>query len=429
LAANAPAEQSSSLPFYYGWLVLAASAAAELLITGATSYSAGLFVLPLQAEFGLSRANASSPVLILFLGGAILSPVAGRMLDRFPIRPVMIVGALCFCGALAFIATSSSLGLMALALLLPAALGYLVLSFLNTTTLASRWFFRRRGLALGIAAVATSGGGFITPLMSWAIRHDGWRAALFYEAGVLCLIILLLAILLVRDSPAVMGLAQHPENAGRGGLHALSEPVEKRSGGLGQELRRWGMILGSRGFWAPSLVVASMAGISQAIVTAAVPYGTQLGFAASAALLVTGFSIAAAITKIAAGIFSDRMNRKLLLFSATICMIAALALLSFVPTFPALLAACCLSGVALGGALPTSAALIAARFGSARFGATMGWAYFLFGTSTIAAVRISGTIYDHTGSYHAGFLIFLVFCTILLVATLLLEAAPIDDAA
>ena len=79
-------------PFYYGWMVLAASAAIELLITGATSYSASLFVLPLQAEFSLSRADASSPVLILFLGAALCGPIAGRVLDRFPIRPVMYFG-------------------------------------------------------------------------------------------------------------------------------------------------------------------------------------------------------------------------------------------------------------------------------------------------------------------------------------------------
>ena len=58
---------------YYGWFVLAASAVAELLAQGATSYGAGLFVLPLQAEFGLSRANASSSVLVLFLGAIVIA--------------------------------------------------------------------------------------------------------------------------------------------------------------------------------------------------------------------------------------------------------------------------------------------------------------------------------------------------------------------
>ena len=56
---------------YYGWFVLAASAVCELLVMGATAYASGLFVLPLQAEFHISRADANSSILILYLGGAL----------------------------------------------------------------------------------------------------------------------------------------------------------------------------------------------------------------------------------------------------------------------------------------------------------------------------------------------------------------------
>src|ERR1700744_2379450 len=118
--------------FYYGWLVLAASALCEMLVQGATSYGAGLFVLPLQAEFGLSRANASSAILILFVGAVFIAPGAGKILDRFPIRISVLVGALSFSLALAVIALTHSLWLMALMLLAPAALGLALLGPMNT---------------------------------------------------------------------------------------------------------------------------------------------------------------------------------------------------------------------------------------------------------------------------------------------------------
>ena len=79
----------SATPFYYGWVILAAAAVSELLAQGATSYAAGLFVLPLQAEFHISRAVANMPVLIMFLGAALAAPFVGRALDRFPIRLVL----------------------------------------------------------------------------------------------------------------------------------------------------------------------------------------------------------------------------------------------------------------------------------------------------------------------------------------------------
>src|ERR1700735_3087814 len=89
-------------PVYYGWFVLAASAVSEMLVQGATSYSAGLFVLPLQAEFHLSRAAANSSILILFAGAMLVAPLVGRALDAWPIRSMMSLGAvvlgLCFAG-------------------------------------------------------------------------------------------------------------------------------------------------------------------------------------------------------------------------------------------------------------------------------------------------------------------------------------------
>ena len=127
---------------YYGWFVLAASAVCEMLAIGATSYSAGLFVLPLQAEFGLSRADASSSLLLLNVGAVLLASFAGRALDRYPIRLVLCAGAVCFSAGMAAIALTSSLPIMVVALVLPAALGFALLGPMTTATLASRWFYR-----------------------------------------------------------------------------------------------------------------------------------------------------------------------------------------------------------------------------------------------------------------------------------------------
>ena len=121
----------SSSPVYYGWFVLAASAVCELLAQGATSYAAGLFVMPLQAEFHLSRADANSSILILFLGSALAAPLVGKALDRFPIRLLVTVGALLFSGALAIIAITPSLWVMMLALFLPAAFEFMAIGHLT----------------------------------------------------------------------------------------------------------------------------------------------------------------------------------------------------------------------------------------------------------------------------------------------------------
>jgi MFS family permease len=398
------------LPVYYGWFVLAASAVSEMLVQGATSYSAGLFVLPLQAEFHISRADANSSVLILFVGVMLVAPFAGKFLDTRPMRQVMTVGAAVLALSLVGIAAAPALWMMALILVLPMAITFMILGPLNTSTLASRWFYRRRGLALGIAAVATSGGGFtVTPLLSAAIQHYGWRMALSYEAGALFVIIVALALLAVRDRPADMGLQDHPENQGR--------PEHKASAGVRVN---WRDILSSRAFWIPCLTVATISATSQAVVITLVPYGVELGMTAvKAALTISAFAVTAAITKILAGLLADRINQHYLLVAAAACMTLCWLVLGFLAFPGGLFAGAALAGAALGCAMPSSAALIAARFGSAQFGQVMGWGYTLLSVLLIVSVRFVGFMYDRFGGYHAAFLSFASVLAALLLLVLL----------
>ena len=407
----------SLTPFYYGWVILAATAVSEMLAQGATSYAAGLFVLPLQAEFHISRALANTPVLIMFLGAALVSPLVGRALDKFPIRLVLPLGAILFGLALTGVALSQSLLAMAALLFLPTAIGFMSIGPLTTAAMASRWFNRRRGLALGLAAVATSGGAFtVVPLLSRAIQQYGWRQALIYEAALIALIIVVLALLFLRDKPSDVGLDAHPENQDRDVARVASDAPLSRL--------RWQEILGSRAFWTPSIVLAMVSGTSQALVITLAPYGVSLGLApASAAGLISAFGAAAAITKIAAGVMADRINQRFLLIAAAGLMTLAWLTLSLFTGHAALFASACLAGVGLGCALPTTAALIAGHYGPARFGAAMGWTYSLLGVITIASSISIGIMFDRLGGYHTAFLVFSTLLALVLAATLLFPPA------
>ncbi len=396
-------------PVYYGWFILAASAVSEMLVQGATSYGAGLFVLPLQAEFHITRAVADLPVLILFFGAMPIAPLVGRALDTRPIRLVVPLGAILLAASFAGIAATHSLVVMAMILLVPAAIAFMAAGPLNTSTLASRWFFRRRGLAQGLAAVATSGGGFtVVPLLSAAIQRYGWRPALFYEGLVESVIIVALALLVLRDRPSDMDLQDHPENQGRSASTAKTERL------------RWRDILCSRAFWVPCLTLAAVSGTSQAVVITLVPYGVQLGMKpVAAALSISVFAIVAAITKVSAGLLADRVNQHVLLIVAALSMTLSWLSLSLVAAPPALFAASCLAGIALGCALPTTAGLVANNFGSAHFGQVMGWGYALLAALLLSSVMFAGIMFDITKSYRIPFMVFsvLLACISVLVVT------------
>jgi sugar phosphate permease len=400
---------------YYGWFVLAAGALSEMLAIGSTSYSAGLFVLPLQGEFHLSRTLASSSIIILFLGGCIVSPLVGRALDTWPIRLVMSLGAVILAATFAGIAATHSLIVMALLLFIPGAVGFMCLGPLTTSTLASRWFYRRRGLALGIAAIATSGGGLlVVPLLSAAIKAYGWRLALTYEAAVIAVVVTSLAVLVLRDSPIAMALGEHLENVAR-------PSQEKNPAEAGNAAPpKWRIFLNSRDFWTPTLVMALISGICQALVITFVPYGLQLGFQpAPTALVISAFSVAAAMTKVIAGMLADRVDQRRLLSMSALFLLMALLLLGFSKAYIALLGGAALAGVALGFVLPTAPAMIAAAFGTPSFGTIMGVTYVFLGIFAIGGVIFVGQVYDRLGGYHPAFVALLIPAAAVLALTVI----------
>lgn len=407
---------------YYGWWVLAASALTEMLAIGSTSYAAGLFVLPLQRELSLSRADANSSIPILFTGAAIMAMLVGYLLDRFPVQRIMSVGAIAFGAGFAIIASTSSLLVMALALFFPVAFGFMAIGPLTTTTLVSRWFYRRRGRAFGIATVATSGGGIVVvPLLSWGIETYGWRTALLAEALVIASAVCAFSLLLIRGGPADLDLAAHLENEGR----AATDLPRRQQGGSGRtKVERWRLaaILRTLNFWAVAAALSAITAISQALVVTIVPYSLGLGIAAaSAALLIVGFSISAAIVKVASGWLGEFIDSRIIMATSSLAMIGALTILLTSSTYPMLFAACCLAGISLGCILPSTAAFVASCFGSPSFGTAMGAVYVGIGISSIVSVRFVGAVFDRTGNYRAAFLVFAGLSVVAALGTLLLR--------
>jgi len=150
------------------------------------------------------------------------------LLDRFAVQRIITAGAIAFGVGLAVISATSSVWVMALALFIPVAFGFMAIGPLTTTTLVSRWFYQRRGRALGLATVATSGGGIVVvPLLSWAIQTYGWRSALFAEALLISSVAIVLSTFLIRSGPADLSLVDHPENRGvrRRTCRSVSAPL------------------------------------------------------------------------------------------------------------------------------------------------------------------------------------------------------------
>lgn len=408
---------------YYGWWLVLAVFVGEMFAIGSTTYAFGLFVKPLEQEFGISRGDANKGLALFIVGMGLSAPLIGRLLDRRSARGVMLFGAAWMALGLVAVALAPSLGWMALATLLVLASGAAMIGPLTANTLASRWFERRRGRALGVVAVGTSvGGTLLVPLIAYNIETFGWRQALMIQAGLIVLIVGALALWVVRDRPQDLGLL--PDGA-------APRPEDAAMPAIGLSGPEWtlGRLLRQRDFWCIGLSVGLTFAVTQSVLASLVPYATDAGIdAKKAALLVSSLSVCSILGKLLFGALAERVDKRWLLLTVVAFTLLQLVTLIAQPDFVWLLVICGLAGFALGGELPVWAAIIAERFGPRSFGTVMGLMNPINMVCSLAAISYVGIAYDRSGGYTQPFSVFLGVAAVAAVMTVLIRRPSISAA-
>jgi MFS family permease len=155
-----------------------------LLVAGITN-TFPVFLPALLADFGGSRAATSATASLLWIGGALLSPIAGYLVAHWNPRRLVCLGR-------AIVAVGSAAPTLPLFLLAMGVGGGIGLGLAGMTThaaLIADAYVRRRGLATGIAFGGSMAAYALAPPAQWMITHWGWRPAFWcYAAAILALI-------------------------------------------------------------------------------------------------------------------------------------------------------------------------------------------------------------------------------------------------
>lgn len=187
--------------FKRGWPVLSAAAVGVGLgLSPLPFYTIDVMVAPLGEEFGWTRGQIFSALAVYTLGAFFMSPVIGWMAEKFGARRVALISIVTF--SLSMMALSFNTGNMTLYfflwfLLAVGGVGTLPITF---TRPVNNWFDKRRGIALGIALIATGiFGALAKSFAQHIVDTAGWRQA-YLLLGILPLIIALpMAYLSLRD--------------------------------------------------------------------------------------------------------------------------------------------------------------------------------------------------------------------------------------
>ena len=211
------------LPFYYGWVVFAL---ANLPSFGARPVASvavlSVFVIPMTEEFEWSRGLFSGAVSLGAVLGLVMSPFAGRLIDRYG-SGLILAGCSAVVGACALGLAAVSPAWSFYAIYVPGRAVFSSPLELGTTTAISNWFIRRRPMALAWFGAVQGVGLGLLPLAAAALIDDlGWRLAWAALGAFTMATGILPPLLLMARRPEDMGLAadppfNSPPEGGRGG--------------------------------------------------------------------------------------------------------------------------------------------------------------------------------------------------------------------
>jgi MFS family permease len=365
-------------------------------------WSVSVALPAIQAEFGVARADASLPFTFAMIGFGVGAVLHGRLADRFGIVPPLVLGAVTL--AVGCIAISHATNIWQYALLYgvigtggAAGFGPLIADI-------SRWFDRRRGIAVTIAASGNYLAGVVwPPVVYHFIDAVGWRATHF-GIGVFCLVTILpLTLLLRRRLPGAAEV-----KAGADAALALA-----RLGISSGTLQKILMIAG--------VACCIAMAIPQAHIVA---YCGDLGYGPVRGAEMLSLMLAAGIvSRIASGFVADRIGGLATLLIGSTMQGVALFLYLWFDGLTSLYVIAVLFGIFQGGIQPMYAVIAREYFPPGEAATRYGIVLSIMLVGMAIGGWTSGAIFDLTGSYGAAFLHGLLWnlANVLIVAWLLLR--------
>ena len=366
---------------FYGWIVVAASAAIVCVGMGAL-FSLGVFLTPMAESMGWSRGAISSVALLNWIAMGLGSFVWGALSDRLGTRAVAVAGGLLL--GLGLVLSSQVQALWQLNLTFGVMVGFAVGAFYAPlTSTATKWFTARRGLAVGLVSSGIGVGILaIAPLARALITAWDWRVALLV-IGDLAWVVVVPVALLIREQPGDVGAAAMGGAAARTGRDYSPQQV-----------------LATPQFWAIALTHFACCAAHSGPIFHMVTHATDQGIgpmAAATALGVSGLSSIAG--RLGGGLLADRFGAKKTLLSGLALQAAMIVLYLYVREIGPFYALAVVFGVAYGGVMPLYALVTREYFGEKVMGAAYG-AVFLISTLGMGLGSFAGgVLYDRLGSY------------------------------
>ncbi len=381
-----PAPMTAREEWKLHWpLVLAA--AVGFSFHAVATYSLGLFMEPLGAEFGWSRAEISAGLTLSALLSVPLSPVVGAMIDKWGARRLAIPGLILKMGVLSLFATANGSSTQWYALWALYALVALAVKSTVWTMAVSGVFTTARGLALAVTLTGTAiSQTLVPPITQILIDWIGWRGAYVALGLGWGTPALLLCLFFLYDAHDYRERAR-----GTGTAAAVTDLP-----GLG--IRE---ALSSVPLIRIAISTLLMMVLTIAVIVHQVPIYTEAGLSRqNAALLASLAGIAGIFGKLITGFLMDRLDAGWVGgLTLAACALAFAALLEPLRTPSTIVVSMIIIGYSSGCKLQICAYLTSRYGGMRNFGKIFGFMASLISLGSGVGPMLAGAIHDIFGSY------------------------------
>ena len=411
-------------PFYYGWVVVAASGTAVFARMAPAITTLTVLIFPMSQRLGWSRTLIAGSVSAGALAALVLSPLVGWAIDRFGVRPVLVISVLVM--GLAMISLAwATIPLTFYLAFAAARVVFHTSAPIGASTVASRWFIKKRGRAIGIIFLLGALGGIVfTMVASLVVESYGLKATWIVIGLIVLAVSVAPSLLLVAERPEDIGLS--PDGAPPGSI-ASGRMAVMRGAAPAPETDddSWALeeAVRTKAFW----LLASM-GFATFFVHTSIgvhmgAYFRDIGLGPTSAALAVSLSwTVSAVSSVVWGWVTERVDLRYAYSGMFLVQAGSTLYLIFVAGTGGVFLVAALFGIVSAGANVVPAVMYANYFGRSSLGKIrgLGEVGVLVGQAT--GPVIAGILFDLRGGYSAIFAVFVVMA--LACSLVVLKAKP-----
>ena len=409
---------------FYGWWLVGLALVIQSLAGGPIWSGLGVWLTSLERHFGWSRTQLTGAFSLAQMEGSIIGPLSGFLIDKLGPRRMIFIGLLVVGGGFVVFSRTSNLTVFYLSFAL-LMLGSAAGTWLPLMTTVSRWFVRKRSLAMSIAGEGNFVGGLaLVPVLAWAVGPDnfGWRTTAL-GIGVVFLAAAILIPRFIRNSPQEYG--QYPD-----GKPPAPAPTSGTAGirgneGAGQVERgpdlTFRQAVATQAFWMITFGHAFSSMINQTLGVHLIPMLRDEGLSLQMAAYVWAVVMAvSALFQLVGGYLGDKVPKNLALFVFVTIQAGAFAMAILIHSVPMAFLIAALYGVGNGGRAPITVAMRSDYFGQRAFATITGTSMAAMHIFQLIGPLFAAIMFDLRGSYVIPFPI--LACVAFLGAILFLRA-------